>query len=370
MLLRLALSGEPATVCTELSLDWQAIYRLAEKQSVLGICFAGIERINGNLNDNIPMELLLQWMGQAERIKSQNELVSRAAAETVHHFRSMGLNGVILKGQGIAQLYDHNLGMLRTPGDIDFWVTNASPEQLIALAKAHHNGEGAKYHHIDYGTIGGVAVELHYRASWFYCPWLNRRFQRFSSAQRENGGLNNTPSYKGDVPTDLPTPSLAFNDVYLLVHIYRHLFSEGIGLRQLVDYYFLLKASAAGPAWAERRQATMQVLRELGMARFAAAAMWIMQEALGAPEDWLLCAPSEADGSFLLSEVMQAGNFGHSDSRLRRRADEPLLRFALRKIHRNFRLFRFGPWEVLFTPLWRAWHYFWWMPRHNSRRAD
>ena len=35
-------------------------------------------------------------------------------------------------------------------------------------------------------------------------------------------------------------PTVEFNIIFQLTHIYSHLMNEGIGLRQLVDYYYVL----------------------------------------------------------------------------------------------------------------------------------
>ena len=153
----------------------------------------------------------------------------------------------------------------------------------------------------------------------------------------------------------LPVPNAAFNRIYILVHIYRHLFAEGVGLRQLLDYYFVLQQ---GFTEVEREE-TLRTLRSLGMMRFTRAVMWVLQEVYGMPDRYLLTSPDEEEGEFLLDEIMLAGNFGKYDERMQRAEGEGTFRWGLRKVIRNFRFVRSYPSEVLWSPLFKVWHLFW-----------
>ena len=153
----------------------------------------------------------------------------------------------------------------------------------------------------------------------------------------------------------LPVPNAAFNRVYILVHIYRHLFAEGVGLRQLLDYYFVLQQ---GFTEVEREE-TLRTLRSLGMMRFTRAVMWVLQEVYAMPDRYLLTSPDEEEGQFLLDEIMLAGNFGKHDERMQRAEGEGAFRWGLRKVIRNFRFVRSYPSEVLWSPLFKVWHLFW-----------
>ena len=152
-----------------------------------------------------------------------------------------------------------------------------------------------------------------------------------------------------------PVPNAAFNRVYILVHIYRHLFAEGIGLRQLLDYYFVLKQGFTE----SEREETLRILRSLGMMRFTRAVMWVLQEVYAMPDRYLLTSPDAKEGRFLLDEIMLAGNFGKYDERMQRAAGEGTFRWGLRKVLRNFRFVRSYPSEVLWSPIFKVWHLFW-----------
>lgn len=52
------------------------------------------------------------------------------------------------------------------------------------------------------------------------------------------------------------------------------------------------------------------LLKEFGVNWFAKGVMWIMGYVFGLGREYMFCEPDQQEGRFLLSEVMQNGNFG------------------------------------------------------------
>ena len=157
----------------------------------------------------------------------------------------------------------------------------------------------------------------------------------------------------------LPVLKWEYDVVFQLCHIYRHLLDEGVGLRQVIDYYYLLKSDGK----CKKEQILHQVER-LGMKRFAGALMYVLREVLAISEEYLLCSASEKDGKFLLSEIMMAGNFGHSDPRMTQLQFEKgktsfQVKRAWRRVKRNFRFLTTYPSEVIWEPIARYEHFCW-----------
>ena len=134
-----------------------------------------------------------------------------------------------------------------------------------------------------------------------------------------------------------------------------HLFGEGIGLRQVLDYYYLLRQ----PATAESRERTVATLRQLRMMRFARAMMWVQQQVFGLEEQYLLVEPDEREGRFLLSEIMLAGNFGKYDARIDRTNHHKLVPRVWNSIKRGWKFFVHYPHEMVWNVPFRAWQYVW-----------
>ena len=109
-------------------MDWQMLYSFASKQTILGLCFDGIEQLGKEYSEELkknPIErdLLITWMGKAQQIHRQNLKVNMVASKLYSMFKEDGFRCCILKGQGNALMYPNAYS--RNPGDIDVWVNTS-----------------------------------------------------------------------------------------------------------------------------------------------------------------------------------------------------------------------------------------------------
>ena len=221
------------------NLDWRQLYTFASRQAVLGFCFDGIERLTKEFSEELkqnPMgrDLLMTWMGKAQQIHRQNMKVNAVAGKLYSKFREDGLRCCILKGQGNALMYPNAYS--RNPGDIDIWVEGGD-KRVISFVRSISPHEKACYHHIEFPSYKGVEVEVHYRPSFLLCFWHNRKLQEYYERVKEEQFSHRVMlGEQGEVAI----PTVEFNLIFQLTHIYAHLMNEGIGLRQLVDYYYVL----------------------------------------------------------------------------------------------------------------------------------
>ena len=326
--------------------EWDSMFDIAAKQTLLGIAFAGIEQIP---QEQRPYKkLLLIWHKACEEIRNQNTILNKRSIAVSEKFRQLGFNNCILKGQGIAQFYPDPT--LRTPGDIDIWLEGGAV-RILDYVKKCFPGCKPTYHHVDFPIKKGVDIEIHFTPSWMYSPIGNRRLQRYFATAASAEFNNSTTTPEGT----FTTPTQRFNSIYILLHIYRHLFQEGIGLRQLLDYHFVLDK---GLTPAEKTECT-KTLKALGLTRFAAATMYVLKEQFGLEDEKMPVKPDTKRGKFLLNEIMMAGNFGKYDSRYAIVAKENELRHFLNSMRRTTRLIAQYPGEALWSPYFKIWHYFW-----------
>ena len=221
-------------------MNWQALYSFASKQALLGLCFDGIERLGEEYPEELRLnpigrELLMTWMGKAQQIRRQNMKVNVVASKLYSMLREDGLRCCILKGQGNALMYSNAYS--RNPGDIDVWV-NASREQITEYAKTHFEiGNDIRFQHLE-TSMDGVPVELHFFPCTMNNPIYHVRLQKWfkRNADLQCSNVVSLPDGIGEIAI----PTTAFNVIYQLTHLYHHFFDEGIGMRQIIDYFLVV----------------------------------------------------------------------------------------------------------------------------------
>ena len=213
--------------------DWKEIYAIAKKQCLVGILFDGIKKLPAE-HVGMKKELLLQWMAESQMLENANVRLNDAAIQVSEWFRKKGFRTCILKGQGNALMYPNPYS--RTPGDIDIWV-EGEDKRVISFVRSISPHEKACYHHIEFPSYKGVEVEVHYRPSFLLCFWHNRKLQKYYERVKEEQFSHRVMlGEQGEIAI----PTMEFNLIFQLTHIFSHLMNEGIGLRQLLDYYYVL----------------------------------------------------------------------------------------------------------------------------------
>ena len=213
--------------------DWRVLYAMARKQCLVGVLFDGIKRLPADVG--MDKGLLFQWMAQNQTLRKANARLDKAAVEVAEWFGRKGFRTCALKGQGNALLYPP--GMERTPGDIDLWV-DGGDRKVVSFVRSLSPDEKVCYHHIGFPEYNGVEVEVHFRPSFLFCFRHNRRLQGYYERVMDEQFAHRV---KLGGQGEVAVPKAEFNLIFQLTHIFTHLMNEGIGLRQLLDYFFLLK---------------------------------------------------------------------------------------------------------------------------------
>ena len=294
--------------------EWQVLFKFCKRQSLLGIGFAAVEKLH-EVGVECPADIRLQWYGYALKIERMNEKLNMQCGEITKQYEHDGLQCCILKGQGNLLYYPEILRMRRTPGDIDLWcitppsglsMPNASLRDytnyhginaVMEYVRMQFRQQGidanpkACYHHIDAPSMDGTKVEVHYRPAFLRSPLRNWRMQRWFEHHADECMKNKT-----HLGFSMMTSSV--NVVYHMCHLYTHIFEGGIGLRQLMDYYFALrvwhndvmecKDLQTQGMWSEglgtpvmSKEEVMAVIRSFGMGKFAGAVMFVINEVFG-----------------------------------------------------------------------------------------
>jgi len=239
-------------------------------------------------------------------------------------------------------------------------------------------------------------VEVHFRPSCLVCFRYNRRLQGYYERVMDEQFAHKV---KLGEQGEGAVPKAEFNLIFQLTHIFTHLMNEGIGLRQLLDYFFVLKntdfignadgdgfllntdftdytdkslGNTDGDGFLLNTNCTDRIggnvdgvdrgllqdeLRRLGLLEFAGAVMYIMKEVFGLEDNRLIVPPDVKRGRLVLKEVLEAGNFGQYDKR--NWFGHSALGHNLQRLYRDMRLVRYFPEEALSEPFFRIWHFFW-----------
>ena len=336
-----SLSGNPTPN------EWKEIYILAKKQTLIGILFGALDKLP--IEQRPPKTLLMQWFAATEAIQENNSQVNADAVKMCKIIREYGLRCVVLKGQGIATYYPEP--SLRQCGDIDLWIEGGA-KKVIEYIRSNGKIKSVTYIHIDYKAPVSTEVEVHYRPTFLYNPIYHKRLSQYFNEQNE---LFENSVELPDGSGKIYVPTLEFNRYYVLQHIYRHYFGEGIGLRQLLDYYYVLLKSGTE----ESKQHTLNLFERTGMTKFVGATMWVLQQVFGMDDQYLLCTPHEKAGKQLLDEILLSGNFGKYDTRIDRKNHHKLLPRVYNYIKRNIRFVTGYPKEILFEIPMRTYMYVW-----------
>ena len=336
-------------------MDWQMLYSFASKQALLGLCFDGIERLGEEYPEElrrnpIGRELLMTWIAKTQQIHRQNMTVNTVASKLFSMLREDGLRCCVLKGQGNALMYPNSYS--RTPGDIDAWV-NASREEITEYAKCHFKLEDdIRFHHLE-TTLDGVPVELHFFPGIMNNPIYNVRLQKWfrRNADLQCSNVVSLPDGIGEIAI----PTTAFNVIYQLTHLYHHFFDEGIGMRQIIDYYYVVNNDELLVI----RDTLQRELKHLGLWKFAGAVMYVLHEALGLSEEKMIAPIDEKRGKLLLAEILNGGNFGRHFTKYGGFTHQSMGKKYFLKIWRNMHFVRFYSAEALCEPIFRTWHFFW-----------
>ena len=103
--------------------------------------------------------------------------------------------------------------------------------------------------------------------------------------------------------------------------------------------------------------ALQRELKWLGLWKFAGAVMYVLNEVLGLPREWMIAPVDERRGKLLLDEIMQGGNFGqHAE---KNHSGSMTWRHNIYRLQKDLKLMRYYPGECLSEPFYRIWHFVW-----------
>jgi hypothetical protein len=383
-LLQVAIGRRDALSSSLSDVEWREVMECAKKQALMGICFAGVERLPADQRP--PRELILTWYTIVQQIEKRNWMLNTRSVEACRYFERQGFMACVLKGQGNAAMYvvsdkGIDLRQRRQSGDIDIWCIapnamrnekckiNDSRSVVLKWARARYPKEEYDLKHIHFPIIQNVPIEVHFVPSRLRAPIANHRLTRFYEREALTQ-MQHSVKLEGvdEGLGSLVCPTTEFNLVFQLTHIFNHYLTEGVGLRQVMDYFFLLQ-EAKEESETDNGNCKMRVLEDIkgiGLYGFLQALMWVLHEALGMKEEEMPCPMDERKGRVLMDEILAGGNFGHYESRYWYQGMSRW-KFYLARMRRMLHFLRYYPASVLWDIPSRIKQRVWMMRCRRSR---
>lgn len=284
-------------------LDFSKIYKLAEEQSVVGVVSAGIELVE---DIKVPQEILLNFVGSTLQIEQRNKDMNKFVACLMRRLRQEGIFSILLKGQGVAQCYEHPLW--RSSGDVDLLMDeeNYTKAKKFLCRYGVVESEDVRKLHLAM-LVDSWLVELHGNMPFDLSKRVDRVVDEVLSEIYRHGAVR---VWKND-ETDVPLPKADNDLIVVFTHFLHHFFIEGVGLRQISDWCRLL--------WTFRKEIDKNLL-EKRLKRMGLMAEWkvfaaMTVEYLGMPEDVMpFYDPKfKAKGTLVLLRLLRSGNFGKNN---------------------------------------------------------
>lgn len=318
-------------------IDWDDFYAFCVRQSIAGIVFKKIE----DEKIKIQSDVVFEWYANTELIKSTNNTINERACQISELWNKMGYRACILKGQANAMMYPRP--ELRTPGDIDIWVDGDTKQIIKRVLDKAPKGHFS-LHHVTMPIYSDTSVEVHYRPVFLDNWWLDKRLKKYTEKEKDRQFGNKIKLSNGISKINCLTDD--FNAVFLMLHMWHHLLSTRNSLKQLIDYYYLLKRGFNET----QRNVIVDKFKEFGVMKYACGIMWIERYALGLDEQYLLVEPDERIGRILLKETLHYGE---------KRCKRNKVGIIVRRITKNIHIFSLFPSSVLIAPIYLLWHLGW-----------
>ena len=215
-----------------------------------------------------------------------------------------------------------------------------------------------RYQHIDYPVFTDVEVEVHFIPTAKNNPIFNQRIQKWAEEERVKVDGEWLMAELPDGQGRIPMPTVEFNVIYQMSHLMHHFFDEGIGLRQMIDYYYVLNKFREESLECRDSAKSIELeetLKYLGLWKFAGAVMYVMREVFGLEENYMIAPVDDKRGRTLMNEILKGGNFGKYSGLTQHSTGG---KYFL-KHWRNLHFVKEYPSEALSEPIFRTWHFFW-----------
>jgi hypothetical protein len=239
--------------------DWQAIRTMADKQGVSAIVFDGLnavissqgaERIVPDIDKNWWRQYILSWSALMMSVEQRNSQQKRVMNEMATEWTKRGCRVLVMKGQANAIFFPHPEH--RSPGDIDCYLFEdyARGNDIAREIGAKVDESWYKHSVISYQ---GETFENHQ----FFVHTRDGKRGKLLEQELENALLVDDSWFFAEqsgraermVYGNVVFPPVQWTAMFLTYHACAHFVSEGLKLKQLVDWAMFLQKEQDNVDW-------------------------------------------------------------------------------------------------------------------------
>lgn len=256
--------------------QWHRIGNLARKQGVLGIMVDGVDRLEATrygLTRELKTTQKLEWIGEVFQVEQRNHQQIVVMNDLAGKWNQQGFRVMVMKGQANGVYYpkpEH-----RTPGDIDCYLFE-NYERGNEIARQEGANVDERWYKHSIINYKGETFENH---QYFVHTRDGKRGKRLNEELVEVLRAHDLwfTDERAKLTPYAYMPPVQWTAMFLTYHACAHFISEGLRLKQLLDWAMLLKSYQNDIDWPTFYDFCMRY----HLRRFADAATAISVEYLG-----------------------------------------------------------------------------------------
>ena len=287
--------------------DWEEVFKIAKKQTLTGIIADSFFKQGLSLGEEKDMKLL----STLTRIKRKNLQLNKELIDFTSFLEEHHIKYAVVKGQVVGSFYPNP--SLRQAGDIDFFCVKDDYDRLLSLLEEfyHINTKKSTTIHIEF-KLNDIQFEMHSNLMEFACKAHQTYWNQRLDEEMEH------PAHVIINDNRVATLPPTINVLYVFCHLFHHLITSGIGIRQLNDLAILMDKLHDEIDFSQLKIDLMN----LGLWKMFKAVGYILVHCIGLQPEKLGFDLDEKDcrwGEKILQNIFDMENFGHTERKVQKK---------------------------------------------------
>lgn len=240
-------SSEFESLCNNTQEEWEQLANLAVKQSVGGIFFDGIQTIYSNHGTPIPnsgwgKKIKAKFLSIAIQLEQRNRKQIATICKMGEFLKLQGYRMMVMKGQACALWYPKSEH--RSIGDVDCYMFGDYEQGNKIVRGLGIVVDSSWYKHSEFRVLGET-FENHQ----FFVT--TRGGKSYKLLNKQLCDLLKESELEYYPNSEVLLPPVMFNALFLTYHAFIHFISEGLRLKQVLDWVMFVNKYQKDIEWFE-----------------------------------------------------------------------------------------------------------------------